>query len=428
MRNIWLVVKHDIAVTVRQRSFWIFTLIVPLMMLGISLSRTIGSDRGMDNESDTSNTQQQVSAPKELPAIALVDKAGVLSRMPPGFPQDLFQPFNSEQDALAALKTGLVQQVVSVPADFVSSGKLIVYAKDFNITSSGENMGVSFASKNEWVLPYLINYNLTGDIQLVAALRNPTPGELARQHRLLPVKSTSETSAETVDIVSAYMPYLFYFLLILSSSYLLRSVIAEKENRTAEVLLLSVHPRQLMAGKIAAMSAVMFIQLFVWALGGMLIFNRSLSSIDLSAFQFPPGFFAWAGIYLLLGYLLFASVMAAGGALASNPREVGQITFLLIIPLMPTLMFGPYFIENPDALLTIGMSLFPFSSPSVMVTRLAFGPVPAWQLIASLVLLAATAYLFLALAGRFFQEGNLLSEEPFRWSRMLRGLKKKQSV
>ena len=152
-----------------------------------------------------------------------------------------------------------------------------------------------------------------------------------------------------------------------------------------------------------------------------MIFNRSLSALDLSIFKFPPGFFLWAGLYLVLGYLLFATVMASGGAIAVNPREVGQMTFLLVIPLMPTLMFGTYFIEKPDSLLTIGLSLFPFSAPSVMVTRLAFGPVPFWQLIASLALLVVTAYLFLALAGRFFQVGNLLSGEPFRWRRLLSG-------
>jgi hypothetical protein len=59
-----------------------------------------------------------------------------------------------------------------------------------------------------------------------------------------------------------------------------------------------------------------------------------------------------------------------------------------------------------------------------MVTRLAFGPVPPWQLLASLVLLALSAYLFLALAGRFFQVGNLLSGEPFRWGRLLSAWRK----
>jgi ABC-type Na+ efflux pump permease subunit len=56
-----------------------------------------------------------------------------------------------------------------------------------------------------------------------------------------------------------------------------------------------------------------------------------------------------------------------------------------------------------------------------MITRLAFGPVPAWQLVTSLALLAITAYIFLILAGRFFQAGNLLSGESFRWDRLVRG-------
>lgn len=422
MRNIWLVVKHDIKTTLQQRTFWILTLIVPLLMIAISISRSSQDGGGSDATSyDPSQAQEQTSAPLDLPVLGLVDEAGFLTRLPPGFPSSLFVRFTDRQAALAAMKQGQIRQVIAIPADFLASGKVTVFEQNFQFRSSGDEMGILFGSEHEWVLPYLIHYNLTGDAQIVAALRNPTPGGLARPHRILPPESGIEISHSMAEVVSDYLPYLFYFLLLLSSNYLMRSVIAEKQNRTAEVLLLSLHPRQLMAGKILAMSVVMIIQLLVWVVGGILAFNRTLSAIDLSTFQFPPGFLLWAGVYLLFGYLLFAAVMAAGGALANNPREVGQVTFLLIIPLMPTLMFGTYFIEKPDSLLTVGLSLFPFSAPSVVVTRLAFGPVPLWQMITSLVLLSLTAYLFLVLAGRFFQVGNLLSGEPFKWSRLLRG-------
>jgi ABC-2 type transport system permease protein len=214
------------------------------------------------------------------------------------------------------------------------------------------------------------------------------------------------------------MPYIYYFLLVMGGSYLMQSVVAEKENRTAEVLLLSLNPRKLLAGKMLAMSAVMWLQVMIWVGSSLIILDRAAGAMSLSRFTFPPGFLVWALLFLVLGYLLFASVMAAAGAIAPNAREGGQIVWLLIVPLMPTLMFGRSFAEDPNGMLAVVLSLFPLSAPSAMVTRLAVGQVPLWQILGSLVGLGLTAYLFIVLAGRFFRAGNLLSQEAFNWRRL----------
>jgi ABC-2 type transport system permease protein len=88
---------------------------------------------------------------------------------------------------------------------------------------------------------------------------------------------------------------------------------------------------------------------------------------------------------------------------------------------MPTLMFAQAFVEEPHGPLSLGLSLFPFSAPSAMVTRLAIAPVPLWQVLLSLGGVAISAYLFLLLASRFFRAGNLLSQEAFNWRRLLTG-------
>jgi ABC-2 type transport system permease protein len=113
--------------------------------------------------------------------------------------------------------------------------------------------------------------------------------------------------------------------------------------------------------------------------------------------------------------------MAAAGAISATAREAGQMTFLLIIPLMPTLMFGRMFLEETNHPLVLFLSLFPFSAPSAMVTRLAVSSVPLWQLVVSLIGVALTAYLFVVLAARFFRPGNLLSGASFSWQRLLKG-------
>jgi ABC-2 type transport system permease protein len=359
-----------------------------------------------------------------LPVIGLVDETGLIVEMPPSLPPDLFVYFEDQISAHAALEAGQVEQYVQVPADYVSSGEITVYDRNYQILRGGSDMGVGFGSKYEWILPYVINYNLTGDEQLLSALRNPVPAARAEAHALQPLTNDETERQELAELVSAVMPYIYYFLLVMGGSYLMQSVVAEKENRTAEVLLLSLNPRKLLVGKMLAMSVVMWLQVAVWVGGGMLILDRAAGAMSLTRFTFPPGFLAWALLFLILGYLLFASVMAAAGAIAPNAREGGQVVWLLVVPLMPTLMFGSTFAEDPNGLLVVILSLFPLSAPSAMVTRLAVAPVPLWQILVSLVGLGLTVYLFIVLAGRFFRAGNLLSHDSFNWRRLATGWRK----
>jgi ABC-2 type transport system permease protein len=75
-------------------------------------------------------------------------------------------------------------------------------------------------------------------------------------------------------------------------------------------------------------------------------------------------------------------------------------------------------LEDPNGTLSVVLSLFPFSAPSAMVTRLAVAQVPLWQILVSLAGLALTAYLFLSLSVRFFRSSNLLSYDPFNLKRL----------
>ena len=432
MRNVWLVIKHEVVTTLRRRSFWVMTFLMPAVLLAFVAYgeiRESGLGRAdADKAKETSTT--------EMPAIGLVDEAGLLAEIPAVFPplsppmggmQGGFRRYADEATARAALEADEIEQYVHIPADYIASGDVTVYDKDFQILRSGENMGAAFGSANEWILAYLINFNLTGDAQLAAALRDPVPAAYAERHVVarLP-KSQRQTSEVWAGVVASVMPYIFYFILLVGSGYLLRSVVAEKENRTVEVLLLSLPPRQLMVGKILGLSVVTLVQLGVWLGGGILILNRGAAWLDVSGFTFPPGFIVWAILFLVLGFLLFASVMAAAGAIAPTAREGGQVTWLLVIPLMPTLMFSQLFVEEPNHPLTLALSLFPFSAPSAMVTRLALGEVPLWQVIVSLAGLALTTYLMVVLAGRFFRAGNLLSAAPFNWRRLATGWRERE--
>lgn len=422
IRTIWQVIKHDVVATLRERSFWLMTLLMPALLIGLQAYYALENSGASGADYDPDEAAGQ-NTPKAMSPVGLVDEAGLIASMPAGFPPDLFVPFADQPAARAAMDAGQVAQYVRVPADYVATGQITVFTREFQIMGS-ESEGLAFDATNDWVLAYLLGYSLAGDEQVAAALRNPTPAMLATPHDVTPEAAASSEAKALAGVVSSVVPYIFYFLLVMGSSYLMRSVVAEKENRTAEVLLLSLNPRDLLVGKILAISVVLVVQLVFWVGGGVLILNKGADLLQVASFNFPPGFFLWAILFLILGYLLFAAVMAAGGAVSSNARETGAMTFVLIIPLMPTLMFGSLFAEEPNNPLVVGLSLFPFSSPSAMVTRLAVGPVPGWQLAFSLVALVVTTYLFILVAARFFQAGNLLSSAAFSWKRLASGWRK----
>ena len=418
MRNIWLVIKHDVGATLQQRSFWLTTLLMSAVMLGLVLLNARDESGGSDIAAGSASEEVE-NETAEAVRIGLVDEASLIEVVPANLPPDLFVRFSNTAEARAALERDDIQQVVHLPAGYLQTGQVTILDENFQIRLDGEAMGLAFNSDQEWMLAYAINYNLARDEQLMAALRDPIPAELVN------MKVVDAPAAEEVNdqagarVASIALPYLFYFLLLMGSSYLLRSVTSEKENRTVEVLLLSVDPRQLMIGKIAAVSVVLLIQVAILAAGGILLISQGGAFSSLAGLALSPGFFLLAAIFLLLGYLLFASAMIAAGALAPTAREAAPMTWLLILPLLPTLMAGSLFAENPQSLLTIALSLFPLSAPSAMVTRLAIGPVPTWQIAVSLAGLVMTTYIFILLAARFFRAGNLLSERSFRLKRLL---------
>jgi ABC-2 type transport system permease protein len=208
----------------------------------------------------------------------------------------------------------------------------------------------------------------------------------------------------------------------MTGSFMLQSVSKEKESRTIEVLLLSMRPRDLMLGKILGLCVVALLQILAW--GGVMLVFGGISVGGLSALGLPDGFFVWALLYFVLGYLLYASLLGALGALAPSMREGAQFTFLIMLPLFVPLMLSSAMIESPNGTLTVFLSLFPLTSPVTMITRLATGHVPIEQLLLGLVFLAITTYGIIIFAARFFRADTLLSFSALNFKRLVQEIRR----
>jgi ABC-2 type transport system permease protein len=179
----------------------------------------------------------------------------------------------------------------------------------------------------------------------------------------------------------------------------------------------------MLTGKILALGVAGLLQTVVWVGAGLLLLRFSGSAFDLgAAFQLPASFLVWGAIFFLLGYGLYAALMASVGALVSNVKEGSSITTLIILPLIVPLVFISGLVQNPNNGISVALSLIPLTSPVAMMTRISATQVPWWQLLLAIALLVATVYLVLRVVASLFRAQNLLSGQPLTIKRYLRAL------
>ena len=123
MRNILTVLKHEVSITLRKRSFWIFSFIVPVLMLGFQ-GYYILIDSGVDIGIGGDEDAEESSAAFEPTLVGLVDDSGIIIEIPQGVPPDIFHVYSDLDEGRAALSGGQIDQVVHIPADYIASGEV----------------------------------------------------------------------------------------------------------------------------------------------------------------------------------------------------------------------------------------------------------------------------------------------------------------
>ena len=184
----------------------------------------------------------------------------------------------------------------------------------------------------------------------------------------------------------------FIIVVLTSGGYLLQAVVEEKENRTMEIVVTSVTPTQLMAGKIIGNISVGLTQLAVWLAFswiGLLVAGRFWPA--LREISIPGQTVAVTVLLFLPAFVMIAAIMSTIGAVMTEMREAQQISgifsILVTIPFYATtpIMF------KPNGTLAIILSLFPLSAPITLMLRMALTTVPIWQIVLIILVLIAVA-------------------------------------
>lgn len=209
-------------------------------------------------------------------------------------------------------------------------------------------------------------------------------------------------------IVGFVLGMLLWSVIFTGAGILLNSIIEEKSSRILEVLLSSASAPEIMFGKILGAAGVTATVLMVWAaLGGTTLaaMNPGITQ-DVLAVLMSHGLIFYFAVYLIGGYLMYASLFIAVGAFCETTREaqtlLGPIMIILTIPLV----FMGEAIKRPDAPILHTLSWIPPFTPFVMAARAASEP-PLWEIVGTGAMMIVTIALVIWMAGRAFRAGAL---------------------
>lgn len=248
--------------------------------------------------------------------------------------------------------------------------------------------------------------------------------------------------------------FLIYIVLFIYGTMVMRGVTEEKTTRIAEVIVSSVKPFQLMMGKIVGIGAVGLLQFIIWILLGvaaMTLIPMLMMGGDTSAMQGMPG--AGGGMaqqgsgavaviianlsqvnwmlllpcflfYFLGGYLLYSSLFATVGCVVSeDPQEAQSLLLPITMPIIFAIVIMTKAVNDPTSGLAVFGSLFPLTSPVVMMARIAHGVpdgVSAMELVLSMLFLVAGFVLTTWLAGKIYRTGILMYGKKPSWKEMMK--------
>jgi len=382
MNKALIVLRHEFLTMVTKPSFWIGLIVLPVFMGGIMAISLLG---GGAATAATIASKQNVTI-----AQGYIDQSGLITQLPRG---TALTAYKDEAAAAAALQSGQIIGYFLVPPDYIERGVVTYVSPEFSPINSPTG-----------VFEHILRYNLVnGDETALARVESTL---VIQEQVALAPKDTAGGSGFPFPLVPMFAGILFMIVMLTASSYLMQTVTTEKESRVMEVLMSSVSPMQLLVGKIAGMGLVGFIQMALWLISSVSALNLIPAASGLGAISTSA--IIVMVVYFILGYFIYASLMAGLGALMPGSREAGQYTFFILLPLIAPMYVISAIVLEPNGPLAVILSLFPLSAPVVMVMRVTATDVPFIEILAGAMLMVITVVLVVTLVSRLFRAQSLL--------------------
>jgi ABC-2 type transport system permease protein len=439
MNKLFLIIQREYFSRVKKKSFLLMTLLGPLLMAGLMIVPVWLAMRD--------KTDHQ---------ILVLDHSGLFIDKLPNTKQIKFTyGAESIQTAKAKLKDGPFDLIMEIKGDALNDTKTtpVLYYKK----QPGINVEQYITNTMENIL---FDYRLQGDsidLNKIDKARRPV--------EILTLKVTEEgkdekTNTEINMAIGFFCAIAIYVMIFLYGSQVMRGVIEEKTNRIVEIIVSSVKPFQLMLGKIIGVALVGLTQFILWTVLTLVIstsvnsflfkdqitdtvkHNSQMETVmknDLTAgvdkmekinspnevIELLNNFnninvtkiLVCFAFYFLFGYLLYAALFAAIGSAVDSEADTQQFILPVTIPLIASFIIAQSVVTDPDSSMAQFFSIFPLTSPIVMMVRLPFD-VPAWELALSMVSLIVGFIFFTWVAGKIYRTGILMYGKKPSWKEL----------
>ena len=394
MRKIWTIARHEYLVNVRRPGFIIMTALVPLLgALGLLVASFFGGQTSAFFE------RQFAPEPKQ---IGVVDHLGAFTPVLPAY-QERYHLFADEEAGREALRADEIATLLVIPKDYVESGQVMVVSK-------GSSFSAAMMEDSASVRAFFIDHLLQDKVDPALHKRLVDPIEP------VPVNLEGEgepgggpLSTALNFIVPYFLGLLLVMSILVSSGYLLRGVAEEKMSRVIEIVLSSVTAWELLAGKVLGLGALGLTQVLVWLASAFGLSGGAVSLLGVAApLLARPEVFVLGLVYYLLGFLVYAVLMGAVGALGTTMQESQQLAGIFSGMAAIPLILNGFIISNPNVPLLRALSWFPLTAPTVMMLRLPMAEVPLVDIVGSIVMLILAVPAVLWAGSKVFRMGLLM--------------------
>ncbi len=407
MRKILSVINREYIQIVRTKGFVIGTILGPVLMLALIVVPIVVQFISVDQQEK----------------IGVVDLTGEIfselnkkldQKLKDGSRRYLLQEFLPKED-IEKLFEELNRRVLDkefsayifIPADIEEGGEAEYVSEHVSDFDKRGNFSQALSS-------IIIEKRLRGE-----GLDPQKIGQFMKPVNLVTKKVTTrgvERDTGGTLMISWFLVLVLYSTVIFYGQIILRGVIEEKSSRMVEIVLSSMKPFQLMAGKILGIAAVGFTQYAIWGFFGIAATHYSKGLVTrffpaAAAFDMPtipPYIFIYFIVFFILGYFLYGTMYSGIGSMVNNEKEAQQlvmpVTMFLIVPIM-LMMF---LVRSPDSPVSVVLSLIPFFSPILMLLRICILLPPFSQIAAAIVLLVLTTILMIWLSAKIYRVGILM--------------------
>lgn len=417
MSKIGIIISREYMERVKKKSFIITTILVPILMLGISMLPALIM---MFHEGDV-NT------------YAVIDRSGIIA---PQLTDSETVKFEAVADSLTIAKqnenyTG----VLVIGTDIIENPSSVTLLNHSASNLDGEmeiRSQIEKAIENERLKARDME-NLREILKEVEANVTITTYRIDENEGA----DSSALPSEVSFAIGMGVAFLLYMFLIIYGQMVMTSIIEEKNNRVLEIVVSSVKPEQLMLGKICGIGLVALTQIAIWGLlicagimfllpavmpadlmGEVAAFNDGtfdsatsansphlISTVaQLSQIGFILEIFGYLTLFLIGGFLLYSSIFAAIGSAVDNIQDASQLQSIALVPIILAIALSTIAGSEPSSSLSVWLSMIPFISPILMMVRIPFD-IPFWQIATSLVLLYATFLFMVWVSAKIYRVG-----------------------